>query len=271
MNFPEIYRPSAAAIARWLAAILLVCATLLFVAPRAYAQDNDALKILKGMSDYLASLKTISATFDSDIEVITSDLQKLQFTSTNQLSMIRPDKLRVSRIGGYADVDLIYDGTTLTIFDKYRNHFAQADFSGSDDQLVDRLRTQYSVNAPGIDLLRSNVYAELADGVLNAKHIGQGVVDGVDCEHLAFRNFDTDWQIWIEIGPRPIPRKYIITTKTLTGAPQYTLVIRDWHSNLPISADKFAFQPPANAKEVAFTALKGIDEVPPGVAPGAKQ
>ena len=72
-------------------------------------------------------------------------------------------------------------------------------------------------------------------------------------------------------APAPIPRKYIITTKTMTGAPQYTLRIRDWQSNTSVTADKFAFQPPADAKKVKFTALSGIDEVPLGVAAGAKQ
>jgi len=56
----------------------------------------------------------------------------------------------------------------------------------------------------------------------------RAVVDGVECEHLAFRGVDTDWQIWIETGARPVPRKYVITSKTLAGAPQYTLRIKDW-------------------------------------------
>jgi len=50
-------------------------------------------------------------------------------------------------------------------------------------------------------------------------------------EHLAFRGAETDWQIWIDIGARPVPRKYIITSKTLAGAPQYTLRIKDWKTD----------------------------------------
>jgi hypothetical protein len=244
---------------------------IFLVTPRVCAEDNETLKIFKAMSDYLAAQNTISATFESDIEVITSELQKIQFSSSNQFVMTRPDKLRIGRTGGYADVELVYDGKILTILDKYRKVFAQADSPGSVDQLVDRLRTQYSIEAPFADLVRPNVYDELTQDVLIAEHIGRGVIDGVECEHLAFRNFDTDWQIWIDVGPRPIPRKYIITTKTMTGAPQYSLRIRDWQSNVPVTADKFAFQPPADAKKVEFTALSGIDEVPPGIAAGAKQ
>src|SRR5207302_7415355 len=63
-----------------------------FVTP-ARAED-DAAKVLKAMTDYTAGQKSISATFDSDIKVITPELQKLQFTSSGQMTLSRPDKLR---------------------------------------------------------------------------------------------------------------------------------------------------------------------------------
>jgi hypothetical protein len=100
--------------------------------------------------------------------------------------------------------------------------------------------------------------------VIDAKHIGLGVIDGVECEHLAFRNLDVDWQVWIEAGARPIPRKYVITSKAVTGGPQYTLQVKDWKTD-PATADAFTFKPPAAAKKVDFKELADIDEVPAGV------
>jgi Predicted periplasmic protein (DUF2092) len=107
--------------------------------------------------------------------------------------------------------------------------------------------------------------------VLDAKHIGQGVIDGVDCEHLAFRNADVDWQIWVEVGARPVPRKYIITSKTITGAPQYTLRIKEWRADVPVAGDAFVFKPPADAKKVEVAALREIDEIPPGTTEWRKE
>ena len=124
---------------------------------------------------------------------------------------------------------------------------------------------------PGADLLLSGAYDEMMKDVLDAKHIGQGVIDGHECEHLAFRNNDVDWQIWIQLGDHPIPRQYVITSKAVTGAPQYTLRIKDWKTDVQVPADAFAFKPPADAKKVDISALSGIDEVPPGVAPGEKK
>src|SRR6266403_3617435 len=184
------------------------------------ARGDDAAKVLKAMTDYTAAQKSISATFDSDIEIVTPELAKIQFTSSGKLQLTRPDKLRVSRTGGYADVQLIYDGKTVSLYGNNAKAYAQADLAGTIDQLVDLIQAKAGAVMPGTDLLLSNAYDELMSNVILASHIGRGVMDGGDCEHLAFRGVDTDWQIWIESGARPVPRKYVITSKTVTGAPQ---------------------------------------------------
>jgi hypothetical protein len=227
------------------------------------AQAQDARKILKAMSDYMAAQKSISVAFDSDIEVMTSDLQKIQFTSSGRVQFVRPNKLHARRVGGYKAIEIIFDGKTLTISDEDNKSFAQIDSPGSIDQLVDRLRNDHGVIAPGADLLFSTTYDTLTADVIDAKHIGLGVIDGVECEHLAFRAPDIDWQIWIAAGTRPIPCKYVITSKAITGAPQYTLRIKQWQTDVP--ADAFVFKPPQGAKKVALETLENIDEVPPGI------
>jgi len=233
----------------------------------AKAQGDDANKILKAMTDYVASQKTLSLKYDSDVEVVTPDLQKVQFTSSGQLQLSRPDMLRASRTGGYSDVEIVFDGKQLTMNNKDKNDYAQVDAPGSVDQLIDLLRDKYSVMAPGADLLFSKAYDVLMADVVEAKHVGVGVIDGVECEHLAFRNMDTDWQIWVEIGANPIPRKYVITSKALAGAPQYTLRIKEWRTEVP--ADVFAFKPPQGAKKVALGDLVDIDEIPHGAVTAA--
>ena len=107
--------------------------------------------------------------------------------------------------------------------------------------------------------------------VLDVKYIGRGVVDGVECEHLAFRNQDTDWQLWVEVGSKPIPRKYVITSKAVAAAPQYTLRIKEFRTDVDLAADVFAIKAPASTKKVAITDLSAIDEVPHGIIPGGKK
>jgi hypothetical protein len=238
----------------------------------AHAED-DAAKILKASTDYVAAQKSISATFDSDIEVITPDLQKIQFTSSGQMKLSRPDKLRIRRTGGYADVELTYDGKTLTIYGNNAKSYVQADEAGSVDHVIDVIQSAAGASMPGTDLLLTHAYDEMMADVFDAKHIGQGVVDGVECEHLAFRGTDTDWQIWIEIGARPVPRKYVITSKVLAGAPQYTLRVKDWNTDAIADANAFIFKPPADTTKASLSPenMKDFDELPPGTAAGAKK
>src|SRR6266567_5858008 len=106
-----------------LATVALAVMALFSAAPSAQAQD--AAKVLKAMTDYVAGQNVISATYDTDIEVITNDLQKIQFASSGQMLLSRPDKIRATRMGGYADVDLVFDGKTLTVLGKNINAFAQ--------------------------------------------------------------------------------------------------------------------------------------------------
>jgi hypothetical protein len=262
--------PSRSSVAGWATKVAVVAGVALSVSATACAAD-DAAQILKAMSDYVGSQKSISATFDSDIEVITPDLQKIQFTSSGQVQLARPDRMRVRRTGGYADVELVYDGKTVTLSGNNTNAYVQQDMSGSVDQMIDQVQAKLGAAMPGTDLLLTNSYDELMGNVLDGKHIGQGVVDGVECEHLAFRDAETDWQIWVEAGPKPIPRKYVITSKALAGAPQYTLRIKDWKTDVAVAADAFAFKPSGEAKKVAIESLRDIDEVPAGVAVGGKK
>ena len=66
----------------------------------AQAADDDADQILKSMSDYLAAQKTMSLTFDSSLEAITPEMEKVQFASSGTLPH-RPNEIKATRTGGY--------------------------------------------------------------------------------------------------------------------------------------------------------------------------
>jgi hypothetical protein len=220
------------------------------------------------MAEYVGHQENLSLKYDADVEVVTPSVEKIQFSASGEVTVSRPNRFRISRTGGYADVELISDGSTVTVFDRGGNRYAQVPAAGTFDEVVDRLRSEAPVELPGADLLVSKPYEELMAGVLEAKHVGRGVVEGVECEHLAFRNLDTDWQIWIEVGERPVPRKYVITSKAVGAAPQYTLRLREWKTGAGTAPDAFAFKPPAGSSGVAISLLNDIDEIPAGVIPG---
>jgi len=242
----------------------LAAALVLSAIPAAQgANHDDARDILKRMTDYVAAQKTIAAKYDSDIEIVTTEGQKISFNSSGQLLMQRPDKLHVSRTGGYADIDMVFDGKTLDVLSKDQNKYMQMEAPGTLGQLVERIRDKTDADLPAADLFANGAYDEMTKDLLSAKHIGQGVINGVECEHLAFRTPEVDWQVWVQTGSTPIPRKYVVTSKQVTGQPQYSVQINDWRTDVPVTESTFAFTPPAGATRTA--SLKQTDEVPAGI------
>lgn len=216
----------------------------------ARADETTAKKLLMAMSEYLEAQQAISFDFDANLEVVTTDEQKLALASSGSITLERPDKVRATRTGGFADVEMLFDGKTLTLLGKNANLYVQIEVPGNVDHLIDELRDTYHRPLPGADLLLSTVYDELMSDVVDAKDLGSGVIGGVECDHLAFRSKEVDWQIWIAQGDRPYPCRYVITTKLVAHQPQYSVQIRDWRAGEEVALDDFGFKNPTNANEV---------------------
>ena len=96
--------------------------------------------------------------------------------------------------------------------------------------------------------------------VTDVKDLGSGVIGGQECDHLAFRAKDTDWQIWIAQGDKPYPCRYVITSKGVDQAPQYTMEIREWAAGAEVPAADFTFKPPAGAKLLDAKDIQALKE-----------
>ena len=247
---------------RCMSAVVLSLIVLLGTSAGVRADEADARRLLKAMSDYMAAQKSLSFGYDATLEVVTKDEQKLALASSGNLTLNRPDKIRVTRSGGFADVEMSFDGNTLTLLGKNLNLYTQLDVPGTIDHLVDELKDTYNRPLPAADLLLSNAYDELMRDVVDVKDLGSGVVGGVECDYLAFRTKDVDWQIWIAQGKRPYPYRYVITSKHLSSMPQYTIQIRDWKTGGEVAAADFGFKNPTNADKVELKDLKGTDALP---------
>ncbi len=243
-------------------AVVLSLFILLGTSAGVRADEADAKKILKAMTAYMAAQKSISFQFDATLEVVTKEEQKLALASSGTLTLNRPDKIRVTRAGGFADIEISFDGKMLTLLGKNKNLYTQLEVPGTIDHLVDELKDTYHRPLPAADLLLSNSYDEMMRDVIDVKDLGSGVVGGIECDYLAFRTNDVDWQIWIAQGKRPYPCRYVITTKQFASMPQYTIQIRDWKTGDDVAAIDFAFKNPSKAKKVELKDLKSAETLP---------
>ncbi|MBB3149649.1 hypothetical protein FHS21_006103 [Phyllobacterium trifolii] len=249
------------------AALTMILAAGTF--PGASAGEAEAKTILKSMSDYMAGQKAISFAYDTNFEVVTKDHQKLLLASSGKVEIGRPDKFRATRSGGFANVETTFDGKTLTLLAKEDNMYAQAEVPGTVDHLIDELRNKYQRPVPGADLLLTNVYDELMRDVVDVKDLGSGVIGGTECDHLAFRAKEVDWQIWIAQGEHPYPCRYVITSTQVDQGPQYSIQISDWKTGTDVVAQDFSFKNATDAKQVDDPRkLVDIDELPDQFAVG---
>jgi hypothetical protein len=228
----------------------------------ARADEAQARSLLKTMSDYLGAQKTISFEYDTNLELVTKQQQKIGLASSGTLALERPDKLRATRMGGFANVEMVFDGKTLSLLGKNANVYAQTEAPGTIDHLVDELRDKYHRPVPAADLLMSDPYNELMPQVTDVKDLGSGVIRGVECDHLAFRTKEVDWQIWIAQGARPYPCRYVITSKKVKGSPQYTLDIRAWKAGGEAASDAFKLEIPPGAQKLTPGQIPDLDEIP---------
>jgi hypothetical protein len=231
-------------------ALVMLAAFAAGTATAAAELNPDADEILRSMSTYLGGSKAFSVAAEISNEVITRDGQKLQLNSSATLLMQRPAGLRITRRGSLADVELVFDGQRVSLFGKALNAYVQREAGGNNDQLLAAVADEIGVDLPASDLLVADPYAALSPGVVRSGYHGTAFVQGVECHHLSFREDDVDWQLWVATGDRPLPMKYVITTKWLTGAPQYSVEMHDWNVAPAIGADSFRFAPPAGAAKL---------------------
>ncbi len=222
--------------------------------PPAGAIEPKADAVLHQMSDYLSGLQTFRVdTTTVDETNVSPDGQKIQQLAESKFAVRRPGEMRIDRVSPSGRVVFRDDCRQFSVYNSDKSIYATAPAPAKLDQAADFARAQLQVDAPGIDLLASNPYAALTDGVTEARYLGLVPMGGgVMAHHLAVTKQDVNYQIWIQAGPQPLPLRYVVTGRDMRGSPQFTIVLRNWQPNAPIPADSFAFTPPAGARRVAF-------------------
>ena len=214
--------------------------------------DPEAQRLLKASTDFLASQKQFSVDTRNTLEVVLKSGQKIEFNHTGRQSVQRPNKLRAERTGDLVSQVFVYDGQSLTLHNPQDKAYAQVAAPATLEGMLDFARDKLDIVAPAGDLLFKNTYDILMDGVTDGFVVGKAVVEGVRCDHLAFRAPHVDLQIWIQEGAQPLPRRMIITTRDLPNAPQFAVTISKWNLQPKFDDKTFRFTAPTGAKRVEF-------------------
>ena len=86
----------------------------------ARADEAQARSLLKAMSDYLGAQKTISFEYDTNLEIVKPGAPEDRAGDSGNLNSTAPTRFR-TRTGGFANVEMVFDGKSLTLLGKNAN------------------------------------------------------------------------------------------------------------------------------------------------------
>ena len=216
------------------------------------AIDPEALHVLKGMTDFIGGLESFGMHTENTYEDVLETGQKIQFGFSSNIVVERPDRIRAERASGMDTKLYIYDGAKLSIYDPQLDLFSTIDVPDNIDDFLHFSRDWLDLVPPAGDMIFSNAFELLTASVTSGFVVGEAMVGGVNCIHLAFTTPVVDWQIWIADGDKPLPYKYVLTTRDDPAQPQFVTVVSKWNTEPTVDAGTFAFKPPVSAIEIDF-------------------
>jgi hypothetical protein len=215
--------------------------------------EQKAMDALGNMGEFLRTLKSFSINSDISMDEVLLSGQKILITGTSQLTARQPDRLLISKKIDEINQDdrFYYDGKTFTLFGNNNRYYASFKAPETINQLIDLAKARYNIEVPLRDLFAWEADSSQASNIQSALFIDSTEINGILCNHFAFRQKEVDWQIWIEQGETPLPRKLVITSKEEVGQPQYMSTMK-WDISPEMSEEMFVFTPPEDANEIQF-------------------
>ena len=255
----------------WFAGVIGTCLTISAVAAAAQTVkdtvpaardslpiDPKAMAALKNMGGYLRTLQDFTIKGEGTREEVLSNGEKIQFGGTIDYAVKRPDRMKVVMNTDRKERTIYYDGKTMTIYAPRMKYYATVPAPPTIGAMLDSARYRYSLDMPVVDLFLWGTPRDGTKDITAAKYIGPAKINGVVTDQYAFRQKDVDWQLWVEPGDKPLPRKLVITTKTEPERPEYAITL-DWNLSPNLDDKMFTFEPPKDAKKIDMLAA-----LPPG-------
>jgi len=239
--------------------LLLTVASLLLIgslrAETPAAIDPNALSLLKRMSETLSNAKAFSFKSDSILEVPSSTGQFITLRSEGKLTLERPNKILSTRGGDLAPFDFYYDGSAVTAVAPDSRVYSTTKAPATIDEMLAGIRQETGVQLHFAPLLFSDPHAHFTRNLTSAALVGHTLVNGVPCDHLAFRAPGVNWEIWISSGRVALPYRLAATFTDRQNLPRKFVEFSRWNLHSRPWTSSFTFHPPSSFKEIPFKAV----------------
>jgi len=217
--------------------------------------ETKALDILKATSDKLSAARTLSFTAVELFEQLTRQDAPLGYTAKYEVTLQRPDKLRVLKPADGNATSFYYDGKSMMGYSPSENLLAVADAPATIDATLEKAYHLAGIYVPFDDVIVANPYGDLAPGLKHAYYVGQShVVGGTTTDIVAYAGDGVFVQLWVGAEDK-LPRLMRAIFLDDPDHLRHELAFTDWKLDETLPAD--IFSPPAaasTAKRIPFAA-----------------
>jgi hypothetical protein len=221
----------------------VVLTALVGAAPRLATGASEAAETPRQVFERMVNLLSSSKTFTYHAEVLFDDVlddgQTIQLAGARDVRFRRPDGYAVDHRDDVTAKRFWYDGKNATLADVYSGTYVTIAAPPTVELLVAKLRKDYGVVLPLAGFAFDNPLPDLVRRIEKKRYLGIHDVEGIACHHFAFREATMDWQIWIDAGKQPVPRKIVIDRPDELGSPQQTIVFTEWEIGRSLPAKDF--------------------------------
>ena len=237
--------------------------------------EPKAMKLLKAASDRLAAARTMTFTAVVSYESPSVFGPALVYTTRSEVTLQRPDKLRVITPGDGPATEFYYDGKTMTAFAPAENLIASTDAPATIDATLAAAYQDAAIYFPFSDVVVADPYKDLAEGLQVAFYIGRSnEVGGTKTDMVAFANEHVFAQMWIGSDDK-LPRKLRAVYLNDPLMLRHDMDLSNWKLDVTVKTDTFATPKAATATRIAFArpdaGAPSISDTPPLTPPGASK
>jgi hypothetical protein len=212
--------------------------------------EPGAVKALEQMSAYLQTLPAFELATDTSLDLVNEGGQRVTLGGKALYKFRRPNGFSIDLKTDYKNRRFYFDGKKITVYAPDFGYYATVAAPPTVRETLDLMSMKYGIALPLEDLFRwSDPASSRAKSLTSAFLVGTAAVDGVETDHYAFREGDKDWQIWIEKGARPLPRRVVIVDRTDPSYPTYDARLT-WKANTTLASDQFVFKPAHDDKQI---------------------
>jgi hypothetical protein len=217
------------------------------------------------------SLRAAAFSFQARTIRVYSDAngEPLHIFHTMKVTIQRPNHLLVEGTGDDGSNKLVFDGKTAIIYSAAQNKYASIPVpEGTIEGMMKEAVGRLGVDFPLADFLSEAPAKAFLSGVTSGRVVNTVTIDGVPYDHLFFSQPPgIELELWLSKNDQSLPRRLIVTYRSLPGQPNFIAEFSDWNFTVHPSDSDFVFQPPAGAAQVE---LKPVAAAAPAKKKGAK-